>query len=184
MCFFDLCGLPAVLRSDRGLAFTSEIVAAINSLLGIDHAFGSAHHPQYISSQLAASLSVRQSRAEQQGRPQSSFSVGDCVFLRWPQAALHGRDETVSRRLLPKAGTHLYRIHMTVALQIVILAHPDSGSTNSSFANLISTSCLVRYDLCDSEHLLPEDSPLKLELRQSDGIWRRVTILVRKVPWN
>ena len=68
---------------------------------------------------------------------------------------------------------------MAVALQIVILAHPDSGSTNSSFANLISTSCLVRYDLCELESLSPEDDSLKLELRQSDGTWRRMTILVQ-----
>ena len=44
--FFDVAGFPAVLRSDRGSEFTSEIVKAVNKLIGIDHAFGSAFHPQ------------------------------------------------------------------------------------------------------------------------------------------
>ena len=44
--FFDLCGFPAVLRSDRGAAFTSQVIASVNQLLGITHAFGTAFHPQ------------------------------------------------------------------------------------------------------------------------------------------
>ena len=40
--FFDLCGFPAVLRSDRGSAFTSQVIASVNQLLGITHAFGAA----------------------------------------------------------------------------------------------------------------------------------------------
>ena len=31
--FFDLAGFPAILRSDRGAAFTSSVIAAINQLL-------------------------------------------------------------------------------------------------------------------------------------------------------
>ena len=31
--FFDVCGFPAVLRSDRGGAFTSKVVEAVNKLL-------------------------------------------------------------------------------------------------------------------------------------------------------
>ena len=44
--FFDLCGFPAVLRSDRGSAFTSQVIAAVNELLGISHVFGTAFQPQ------------------------------------------------------------------------------------------------------------------------------------------
>jgi len=44
--FFDVAGFPAVLRSDRGPAFVNKTIAAVNSLLGIDHAFGSSYHPQ------------------------------------------------------------------------------------------------------------------------------------------
>jgi len=44
--FFDLAGFPAVLRSDRGTAYTGAIIKAVNTLLGITHAFGSAYHPQ------------------------------------------------------------------------------------------------------------------------------------------
>ena len=43
---FDLCGFPLVLRSDRGAPFVSRLVAEINQLLGVTHAFGSAYHPQ------------------------------------------------------------------------------------------------------------------------------------------
>jgi len=44
--YFDLCGFPTVLRSDRGSEFTGAIVKAINTLLGVEHAFGSSYHPQ------------------------------------------------------------------------------------------------------------------------------------------
>ena len=44
--FFDLCGFPAILRSDRGAAFTSSVVQAVNELLGVSHVFGTAFHPQ------------------------------------------------------------------------------------------------------------------------------------------
>ena len=43
---FDVCGFPGVLRSDRGAAFVSRLVAAVNSLLGVTHVFGSSYHPQ------------------------------------------------------------------------------------------------------------------------------------------
>jgi hypothetical protein len=35
-----------VLRSDRGAAFVSNIVKAVNDYLGIEHAFGAAFHPE------------------------------------------------------------------------------------------------------------------------------------------
>ena len=44
--FFDLAGFPKVLRSDRGAAFCSSIVKAVNDYLGIEHAFGAAFHPE------------------------------------------------------------------------------------------------------------------------------------------
>ena len=44
--YFDLCGFPTVLRSDRGTEFTGAIVKAINALLGVEHAFGSSYHPE------------------------------------------------------------------------------------------------------------------------------------------
>jgi hypothetical protein len=44
--FFDTCGFPQVLRSDRGPAFVNKTIAAVNALLGITHAFGSSYHPQ------------------------------------------------------------------------------------------------------------------------------------------
>ena len=44
--FFDVAGFPAVLRSDRGKAFTSDVVQAVNKMLNIEHAFGTAYHPQ------------------------------------------------------------------------------------------------------------------------------------------
>ena len=43
--FFDVAGFPSVLRSDRGAEFTGGVVAAVNKILGITHAFGSAFHP-------------------------------------------------------------------------------------------------------------------------------------------
>ena len=44
--FFDLAGFPAVLRSDRGKAFLSEVVRAVNDYLGVVQAFGSSYHPE------------------------------------------------------------------------------------------------------------------------------------------
>ena len=44
--FFDLAGFPAVLKSDRGAAFTGAVIKSVNGLLGITHAFGTAYHPQ------------------------------------------------------------------------------------------------------------------------------------------
>jgi len=44
--FFDLAGFPAVLRSDRGGPFVSDVVRTVNQLLGIQQAFGSSYHPQ------------------------------------------------------------------------------------------------------------------------------------------
>ena len=44
--FFDVAGFPAVLRSDRGAPFTSEVVKAVNTYLSVTQAFGSAYHPQ------------------------------------------------------------------------------------------------------------------------------------------
>ena len=44
--FFDLAGFPAVLRSDRGGPFVSEVVESVNALLGVRRAFGSSYHPQ------------------------------------------------------------------------------------------------------------------------------------------
>ena len=44
--FFDVCGFPSVLRSDRGPEFTGQVVHAVNKLLGIDHAFGASFHPE------------------------------------------------------------------------------------------------------------------------------------------
>ena len=43
--FFDLAGFPVVLRSDRGKAFLSEVVRAVNDYLGVVQAFGSSYHP-------------------------------------------------------------------------------------------------------------------------------------------
>ncbi len=44
--YFDLCGFPAVLRSDRGAELTGPIVRAVNTMLGVEHAFGSSYHPE------------------------------------------------------------------------------------------------------------------------------------------
>ena len=44
--FFDVAGFPAVLRSDRGDAFISGVVRAVNDMLGVEQAFGAAWHPQ------------------------------------------------------------------------------------------------------------------------------------------
>ena len=44
--FFDVCGFPAVLRSDRGAELTGSIVTAVNDLRGVQHAFGAAYHPE------------------------------------------------------------------------------------------------------------------------------------------
>ena len=44
--FFDLCGFPALLRSDRGSAFTGMVVQSVNELLGVTHVFVTAFHPQ------------------------------------------------------------------------------------------------------------------------------------------
>ena len=44
--FLDVCGLPLVLRSDRGAAFTGSVLEAINKRLGIIHRLGSSYHSQ------------------------------------------------------------------------------------------------------------------------------------------
>jgi len=44
--FFDVCGFPAVLRSDRGAEFCNEVIKQINELLGVEHVMGSAYHPE------------------------------------------------------------------------------------------------------------------------------------------
>jgi hypothetical protein len=43
---FDLAGFVPVLRSDRGSAFVSDIVAQICTLVNTEHCFGSSYHPQ------------------------------------------------------------------------------------------------------------------------------------------
>jgi ABC-type transporter Mla subunit MlaD len=44
--FFDVCGFPTVLRSDRGPAFVSATIKALNEMLGIEQCFGASYHPQ------------------------------------------------------------------------------------------------------------------------------------------
>ena len=43
---FDLAGFVPILRSDRAIAFTSDVIAQINKMLNTEHAMGSAYHPQ------------------------------------------------------------------------------------------------------------------------------------------
>ena len=44
--YFDLCGFSTVLRSDRITELTGSVVKAINTMLGVEHAFGSSYHPE------------------------------------------------------------------------------------------------------------------------------------------
>ncbi len=44
--YFDFCGFPTVLRSDRITEFIGSVVKAINTMLGVEHAFGSSYHPE------------------------------------------------------------------------------------------------------------------------------------------
>ena len=44
--YFDVCGFPAVLRSDQGGEFIGAITKATNELLGVEQVFGAGHHPQ------------------------------------------------------------------------------------------------------------------------------------------
>ena len=43
--FFDVAGFPAVVRSDRGPAFISEVVRSVNVYLGFVQAFDSSYYP-------------------------------------------------------------------------------------------------------------------------------------------
>ena len=44
--FFDVCGFPMVLRSDRGGAFLSDVIREVNEFLKVDHCFGAAFRPE------------------------------------------------------------------------------------------------------------------------------------------
>jgi len=44
--FLDLAGFPMVLRSDRGSAYVTEVVKALNERFHVEQAFGAAYHPQ------------------------------------------------------------------------------------------------------------------------------------------
>ena len=46
MVLFDIAGFSTLLYSDRGAAFTSAVVEAINAMLGITHAFGAIFHSE------------------------------------------------------------------------------------------------------------------------------------------
>ena len=44
--FLDMAMFPTILRSDKGKAFTSTMVAYMNSQLEVRHVMGSTYHPQ------------------------------------------------------------------------------------------------------------------------------------------
>jgi len=92
---------------------------------------------------------------------------GDIVVLKAPPqqiAQTIGMSSTgVSTRLLPRFRPQLYKILKRVSPQAVILADPDSGSTQLGFAQPIHVSRLRKFDLADLDHPI-EDGPLMMEL--------------------
>jgi len=266
---FDLAGFVPVLRSDRGAAFVSDIVAQICTLVNADHCFGSAYHPQsqgfvearhqkvnrilasYASSHpeawsrwlplaqwcmRATPVSYRGDRspfeiitgmlpqgpidevfrrlepgkaldpgsyvrdlvdnlasihkvvgqelksvheqelheAAKQDRGES-LQVGDTVVLKAPPQmiaqALGATASGISTRLLPRFRAQLFKIAKRVSPQAVILADPDTGSTQLGFSQPIHLSRLRRFDLADLDHPI-DDGPLAVEVF-SGATWKR-----------
>ena len=56
--FFDVAGFPTVLRSDRGSSYTSNIVAEVNKILGVQQSFTTAYHPESLGYLEASHLRV------------------------------------------------------------------------------------------------------------------------------
>ncbi len=84
---------------------------------------------------------------------------------------------TTSRRLVPKCSPTLYRVYKVVSAQAVILADPDTGSTNLGFAQPIAVSRLVPFDLMDLEAPISVN-PSKIEILL-DQTWVKAQIVAQ-----
>ena len=95
------------------------------------------HTHACVKEQLEADIEDTHAKAEREGVPRALVKVGDMVFLRRPPAALMPEESSgrVSRRLLPKASPHLYRVHKLVSAQAVILEEPETRSTDWASRN-------------------------------------------------
>ena len=265
---FDLAGFVPVLRSDRGAAFLSEVVAQINNLVHTDHCLGSAYHPQsqgfvearhqkinrllasycgkhperwarwlplaqwvmratplasrgsrspfeiitgmlpqgpiddvvrrlepgkvldpesYVRNLVDSLSSIHETIAnelkathdeglhEKQMEEQGvALGVGDIVVLKVPPQMLAqevGAAGGVSTRLLPRYRPTLYRIRKMVSPQDVILADPDTGSTQLGFQQPVHISRLHRFDLAELDTPI-EEGPLTIEVLRGTS-WKR-----------
>ena len=87
--------------------------------------------------------------------------VGDFVFLKRVPAAV--AETGNSRRLFPTADPQVFVVHRFLTTQTVIFAGLDAGETDSSFAQPISASRLVPFDVTSLETLF-DDGALHLEI--------------------
>ena len=97
--------------------------------------------------QLEAEFEHEHARAERGGEPEVPVKVGDMVFAERVPPQLQRGDEVVSGRLLPKAGSQPYRVQKLVSAQAVVLEHPDTHSTELGFAQPVSISRLILFDM-------------------------------------
>ena len=103
-----------------------------------------------VREQLEAEIESKHAKAERDGAPEIPVKVGDMVFIARPLPGLQD-GEKVSKRLLPKASPVLYRVQKLVAAQAVILENPDTQSTDLGFAQPVSVSRLVPFDMQELE---------------------------------
>ena len=102
------------------------------------------------------------------------FAIGDLVLLKRVPAAVAAESGT-SRRLLARADPNVYVIHRVLSPQTVILADPDTGETDFSFGQPVSTSRLIPFDRGDLEEPF-EAGALHLEILRGDERWSKAEV--------
>ena len=123
---------------------------------------------QSVGLQLNAEHEAKKLKNEKElALPLQPGESGEFVFVRRPPAQLQpeGAAGTTSRRLLPRAGTRVFRIRRVISPQNGILEDPDTESTDIGIAQPVHIERLVKYELCALEQQLEADKPVRLEIR-------------------
>ena len=133
---------------------------------------------QLVGIQLAGEHESKLRRSEQQAN--TPIQAGEFVFIKRPPAQLQpdGATGSTSRRLLPRAGTRVFRVRRVVSPQNVILEDPDTEETDIGIAQPVHIERLVKYDLCALQQPLDSERPLRIEIRR-DNEWYTATLIAQ-----
>jgi hypothetical protein len=123
---------------------------------------------------------LRDSRRKQ-AASSGTVKVGDHVFLRRPPAPFGegAATSSVSARLRPKADPRLYAVQKLLGPQTVVLADPDTGSTDIGLTQPVHVSRLIPYNLCDLEASIESDRRPRLELLGPNGEVTKMILLAQ-----